>query len=389
LYTGDFRLENVKLPTLTNLHSLAGEPLKIDVMYLDTTFCSKEYENFPLRDHAYEAIWELVNSWIRKNGMYRKQRPPHVVLLKLPAQHGSAAILKKIYEQSQSRNANWKIHVSQEKQDGCLFTNDLVDFVDSRFENAQWIHACSWAQTGNSLSDEENISHLRQLPCCAKDKPFTIRQIIPCDEFFNGKVLEKGMMQEIGGESFRVCYSGHSSLNEIKEFLRYFQPSDISPIVLPRNTSKNEVMSHLLPIIGKSESVKSIPDPPFNEKAPPVKKQLSFSLPDLLLPSHKRAKRKKLDFESSDSLIKSKRRRLQWSSTMPARDSIDLSNNQRHHQRRASLPPNFIIPDITITPSTPSPLHQQELEDTTSFELRLSKDSSWKTLEENVEETIS
>ena len=107
--------------------------------------------------------------------MYRKQRPPHVVLLKLPAQHGSAAILKKIYEQSQSRNANCKIHVSQNKQDDCLFTNDLVDFVDSRFENAQWIHACSWAQTGNSLSDEENISHLRQLPCCAKDKPFTIR----------------------------------------------------------------------------------------------------------------------------------------------------------------------------------------------------------------------
>ena len=70
MYTGDFRLENVKLPTLTNLHSLAGEPLKIDIMYLDTTFCSKEYENFPLRDHAYEAIWELVNSWIRKNGMY-------------------------------------------------------------------------------------------------------------------------------------------------------------------------------------------------------------------------------------------------------------------------------------------------------------------------------
>ena len=106
-------------------------------------------------------------------------------------------------------------------------------------------------------------------------------------------------------------------------------------------------MSHLLPIIGKSENVKSIPDPPFNEKAPPVnavKKQLSFSLPDLLLPSHKRTKRKKLDFESSDSVIKAKRRRLQWSSTMPAKDSIDLPNNQRHHQRRASLPPNFIIP---------------------------------------------
>ena len=103
-------------------------------------------------------------------------------------------------------------------------------------------------------------------------------------------------------------------------------------------------MSLLLPIIGKSESVKSIPDPPFNEKPSPVKKQLSFCLPDLILPSHKRTKKKKLDFESSDSLIKLKRRRLKWSSTMPAKDSIDLPNNQRQYQRGASLPPNFIIP---------------------------------------------
>ena len=69
LYTGDFRLEDVRLPTLTNLHNLGGEPLKIDLMYLDTTFCSKDYEKFPPRRHADEGIWELVNSWIRKNGM--------------------------------------------------------------------------------------------------------------------------------------------------------------------------------------------------------------------------------------------------------------------------------------------------------------------------------
>ena len=68
LYTGDFRLENRKLPTLTGLHNSSGEPLKIDQMYLDTTFCSKEYEKFPPRTEAIEAIWELVRGWIHKNG---------------------------------------------------------------------------------------------------------------------------------------------------------------------------------------------------------------------------------------------------------------------------------------------------------------------------------
>ena len=96
MYTGDFRLENVKLPTLTNLHSLAGEPLKIDVMYLDTTFCSKEYENFPLRDHAYEAIWELVNSWIRKNGMYVVCKDIEVGVILLIDQTAAVIFVKKI-----------------------------------------------------------------------------------------------------------------------------------------------------------------------------------------------------------------------------------------------------------------------------------------------------
>ena len=44
-----------------------------------------------------------------QQGMYRKQRPPHVVLLKLPAQYGSEAVLKKIY--LHSGKAQWKIHV--------------------------------------------------------------------------------------------------------------------------------------------------------------------------------------------------------------------------------------------------------------------------------------
>ena len=103
MYTGDFRLENVKLPTLANLHSLAGEPLKIDVMYLDTTFCSKEYEKFPPRDHAYEAIWELANSWIRKNGMYVLHKAIERGVILLIAQAAAIIFSKEISDFGRSQ----------------------------------------------------------------------------------------------------------------------------------------------------------------------------------------------------------------------------------------------------------------------------------------------
>ena len=49
--------------------------------------------------------------------------------------------------------------------------------------------------------------------------------------------------------------------------------------------------------------------------------------------------------------------------------------------RRASLPANIKIPDITITPSTPSPEPQDWDFEDTSIELCLSKES-WKTFDE-------
>ena len=70
LYTGDFRLENTNLADLEPLHDNNGKPFKIDQMYLDTTFCSRDYEHFPPRHEAIDAIWRLVTFWIKKNGNF-------------------------------------------------------------------------------------------------------------------------------------------------------------------------------------------------------------------------------------------------------------------------------------------------------------------------------
>ena len=69
------------------------------------------------------------------------QRAKHVVLFHLPAQYGSEAILRHIYEMS---GAKWRIHVDPRKFGDYLCSDDLGDCTDSDPDLAQWIHACSW-----------------------------------------------------------------------------------------------------------------------------------------------------------------------------------------------------------------------------------------------------
>ena len=60
--------------------------------------------------------------WVRKNGLYKRHKHKHVVLLHLPAQFGSEAILRHIFDQSGQR---WKIHVGHKKFQEYLCTDDL------------------------------------------------------------------------------------------------------------------------------------------------------------------------------------------------------------------------------------------------------------------------
>ena len=57
-------------------------------------------------------------------------------------------------------------------------------------------------------------------------------------------------------------------------------------------------------------------------------------------------------------------------------------DTQNGNNRRASLPANIKIPDITITPSTPSP--EPQAENVISFEF-----GSWKTVDEEEDAILS
>ena len=414
LYTGDFRFENQNLKTLQGLHDVDGNIININELYLDTTFCSPNYKEFPTRDEAINRIWDLVHGWIRKNGMYRNKRAKHIVLFHLPAQYGSEAILRNIYEQSSNK---WKIHVSERKFHEYLCTDDLGACTHSDPNVAQWIHACSWNKNNNEKKSQGSIS--------CQDGHFEVCHIRPSAMYFKTNRINRSedkVVKCIGGKSYRVCYSSHSSLTELQHFVNYIKPNLIFPCALPKGMTHQDVLSLLEPNLDTNKSVKlrrstsNISEGPCSVKLvtnlegmsdvgcyvpektefigqEKFKNNLSedtqkvFDNSNVILnisnePVEFNRKRmytlntqsehghnitKKLDTDSTDddedsNTCATKKRKCFGQSrkrsrmySMPASNlNINVQNKNAHlYNNRASLPHNMKIPEIKITPSTP------------------------------------
>ena len=50
-----------------------------------------------------------------------------------------------------------------------------------------------------------------------------------------------GVRWHVGGQYYRVCYSCHSSLTELMEFVKYFKPKKVHPSVKPPGMNLDEV----------------------------------------------------------------------------------------------------------------------------------------------------
>ena len=127
-YTGDFRFEDESyLSRLAPLHDEEGKKIRIDEMFIDTTFFSSKFNRFPPRKVAEKRIWELVYNWVSRNER-RGNRKKHLVVLHLPARYGYESILNMIYKKSKY---SWRTHVRSVKFDDYLCSIDLHDCTDS------------------------------------------------------------------------------------------------------------------------------------------------------------------------------------------------------------------------------------------------------------------
>lgn len=103
LYTGDFRITENDVSKLGFLHDGNGKPIPIDVMYVDTTFISKQYTSFPKRSTCVKKLIQIMKDWLQKD-------INNAIALNMPAKFGYEFLYNAIYE-----HLNLKVFINNER----------------------------------------------------------------------------------------------------------------------------------------------------------------------------------------------------------------------------------------------------------------------------------
>ncbi|KAM4672261.1 protein artemis isoform 2-T5 [Amazona ochrocephala] len=227
LYTGDFRLAKGEAARMELLHS--GTRVKdIQSVYLDTTFCDPKFYHIPSREECLKGILELVRSWI---SLTRN----HVVWLNCKAAYGYEYLFINLSEE-----LGIKVHMN--KLD--MFRNMPEILYHVTTDQHTQIHACRHPR-------DDDCFRWNRLPCgmtCQNGTALHLIIIKPSTMWFGERIKKTNVIVRTGENTYRACFSFHSSYSEIKDFLSYIQPVNVYPNVLPVGGTEEKVMELLKPL---------------------------------------------------------------------------------------------------------------------------------------------
>ncbi|XP_046737189.1 protein artemis-like isoform X1 [Diprion similis] len=228
LYSGDFRINPKDLPKLNPLnHKIDGknQAKKFNTIYLDTTFLSLDFLSFPSRLESCEVICDAVRKWLDSNSK-------NVVIIECSALYGSEHLFMEMF-----RLLNLKIHVKDKIYSNYMRISELAKCITLDGRDSR-IHACTFKWFG-----QKNLT-------CRSDVNYeNILTIVPSVLRWKGK--NTSCVSEYDTRNTQrlyVCYSAHSSYEELRAFVDYFKPDKIVPCVCPSEstTEFHQLLSELM-----------------------------------------------------------------------------------------------------------------------------------------------
>ncbi|KAJ6622380.1 Protein artemis [Pseudolycoriella hygida] len=232
LYTGDFRLSKRLMLKMKLLKNVTGS---LNTIYIDSTFLSKTYETFPGQIRSATTICDIIKEWLGKSSN-------HVISLKMPARYGYEFLFIEI-----GKRLKLKIHVNEGEMAMYRYIPELDNIFTTNSRKSQ-IHACFDWQNKNG----------KQLTCNPELDPSLIRVIKPTAMIWKEWQHSLDIVKKEEHENIRVCYSNHSSMSEIRDFLIYLQPKNVELNVVPADAlKKQEMLNAVSAMLGNIESTNS------------------------------------------------------------------------------------------------------------------------------------
>lgn len=233
LYTGDIRLNAIDLGKYKTLFHQSDNVKKVvDLMYLDTTFFSPAYSKFPDRSESLKSLMQLVEDWISLG-------PNYVINLITSAKYGHEYLFSEL-----SKGLKMPIHVNEEIFNVYKHIPDM-DNVITRDGKLTKIHACCKGYINKQ--HKICVGNPAEKNDIGKSVLYKVRKIKTSAMYFEN-FKEEGKVVEFDRKSdlFRVCYSCHSSYEELVDFIKFFEPTQIKASVLPETSQEQEQLFHNL-----------------------------------------------------------------------------------------------------------------------------------------------
>ncbi|CAH2083822.1 unnamed protein product [Euphydryas editha] len=199
LFTGDFRINESDLPKYKQLHN-NEKPIKIDALYIDTTFLNTKYDYFPKRSESVEKMLYEIKKWLNLNEM-------SAIALHTSAKYGYEFVFNEIY-----KHLNIKVYVGSERW---RFYSTIPHLVPGVTNEETKIHLCR--------NRSENASHKSCIQQCYGNYLFIHLSAMKwqhCKE-------EICSVRNEASTRLDVCFATHCSKAELEYFVDYLKPNKV------------------------------------------------------------------------------------------------------------------------------------------------------------------
>ncbi|XP_045509234.1 protein artemis-like [Colias croceus] len=198
LFTGDFRINTSDVRKYAALHT-DGVPMKINTMYVDTTFIDCAYENFPKRSESVEEMVKELEHWINND--------KRGVALHTSAKYGYEFAFNEIY-----KRLGLKVYVDGDRWKFYRLIPHLVPGVTNDSKHTK-IHLCTKRKNEHTT-------------CIPRSYPQFLYVHLSAMKWTNYSPNLKSV-ERVTPSRIDVCFATHCSRSELMYFVNYFSPDKV------------------------------------------------------------------------------------------------------------------------------------------------------------------